>query len=200
MKNTLNIDRNKIIGGTAILIIFCIFLIVGWKIGKPVPKENEKEVFADSMVKKDEQNLNRITVYVNGEVKKPGVYLLKENSRIQELINIAGGFTQNADTMKLNLAQKLRDEDYIYVETKVEGNEMLMGSAQNSTSKNSKINLNKASKEELKTIPGIGESTAQKIVDYREKNRGFKKIEDLMQIDRIGQKTFDKIKDKIDIR
>lgn len=129
---------------------------------------------------------------------------MKSDSRIQDLVKAAGGLTENANTLKLNLAKKLKDEDYIYVEKKTNTPSDLQvqsstGSSTGSSSDNQKININSASKEELKKIPGIGDITAQKIIDYREENGGFKTIQDLKKVDRIGDKTLEKIKDKIDV-
>jgi competence protein ComEA len=141
-----------------------------------------------------------ITVYINGEVKNPGVYNLKPDSRVNDLIKASGGLNDKADKSRLNLAKKLKDEDYILVDSIVEENTVNESlSNVNNTKSNGKVNINKASKEELKTIPGIGDVTAQKIIDYRESNNGFSRVEDIKKIDRIGDKTFEKIKDKIDV-
>lgn len=197
-------NKKKIIGSVIILIIFAIFLGVGYYISKPSKEFNSKEVFneATSIESKDNKE---ITVYINGEVKNPGVYKIKNDGRIEELVKMSGGFTESADRFKLNLAKKLRDEDYIYVDKIVEGqanavSNSTQSSAGTSSAQGGKININSASKEELKTIPGIGDVTAQKIIEYREKNGNFSTVEDLKKIDRIGEKTLDKIKDKIDVR
>lgn len=104
----------------------------------------------------------------------------------------------------MNLAKRLKDEDYVYVDELKNNNDDIKSEKNNSKegsiNNNGKININKASKEELKTIPGVGEVTAEKIIDYREKNRGFNSIDELKKIERIGEKTFEKFKDKVDIR
>lgn len=197
-------NKKKIIGSLIILIIFAIFLGVGYYISKPSKEFNSKEVFNETTSIESKDN-KEITVYINGEVKNPGVYKIKNDSRIEELVKMSGGFTEGADRFKLNLAKKLRDEDYIYVDKKVESqanavSNSAQSSAGNSSAQGGKININSASKEQLKTIPGIGDVTAQKIIDYREKNGSFSTIEDLKKIDRMGEKTLDKIKDKIDVR
>ncbi|AUN04411.1 helix-hairpin-helix domain-containing protein [Clostridium botulinum] len=200
-------DKKKIIGSIIIVFILAVFTVIGYVLSKP-EKANikEEEIFVENVksTKKENAKLEKeITVYVNGEVKNPGVYKLKDNSRVEELIKISGGYTSNADTCKLNLAKKLKDEDYIYIEKKGGNN----GGADNSeVSTNSgigadgKIDLNSASKEELKSIPGIGDVTAQKILDYREKQGTFKNFEDLKAIGRIGDKTIEKIKEEAEIR
>lgn len=190
-------EKKKIIGSIVILSIFVFFIIIGYIISSPSKKYKEEDIFTENIQKENANSI--ITIYVNGEVKKPGVYELKENSRIEDAIKIAGGFSEEADKYKLNLAKKIKDEDYIYVDKiKKENN-----SSEDKTkgiNNDGKININEASKDELKTIPGIGDVTAQKIIDYRENNRGFNSIEDIKKIDRIGEKTFEKLKDKIDIR
>ncbi len=131
------------------------------------------------------------------------MYKLKDNSRVEELIKISGGYTSNADTYKLNLAKKLKDEDYIYIGKKGENSRGTNDSGVSSNvgiNTSGKVDLNSASKEELKTIPGIGDVTAQKIIDYREKQGTFKNFEDLKAIGRIGDKTIEKIKEKAEIR
>ncbi|WP_251861835.1 helix-hairpin-helix domain-containing protein [Clostridium sp. Marseille-Q2269] len=200
-------DKKKIIGSIIIVFILGVFVVIGYVLSKPEKASvNEEEIFVQDVKtpSKEESKSNKeITVYVNGEVKKPGVYKLDESSRVEDLIKISGGYTNNADTYKLNLAKKLKDEDYIYIEKKGENN--IKGNkteAQNNSeaSSDGKIDLNHASKEELKTIPGIGDVTAQKILDYREKEGTFKSFEDLKSIGRIGDKTIEKIKEKADIR
>ncbi|BAH05852.1 helix-hairpin-helix domain-containing protein [Clostridium kluyveri] len=197
--------KKKIIGSAVILIIFSLFLIVFYVNSKSIDNvsNNKEEIFKEQSDAGDitEQSSSDITVYINGEVKSPGVYKLKQDSRVQDLVKACGGFTNEANSYKLNLAKKLKDEDYIYVDKKSDNeNLQLQNGLQGETSENAKININTATKEELKTIPGIGDVTAQKIMDYREQNGGFSSIEDLKNVDRIGDKTLEKIKDKVDIR
>jgi competence protein ComEA len=198
-------NNKKLVGSIIILIVFCIFLAVGYFISRPSKVLDSKEVFNETNVVSNSTANNKevkdITVYINGEVKKPGVYKLKDRSRTEDLVKVAGGFTENADKDKLNLAKKLKDEDYIYVEkTAGEKSDAVNPQASSSVSSDGKVNINTASKEELKTVPGIGDVTAQKIIDYREKNGGFSSIEDLKKVGRIGDKTLEKMKDKIEVR
>lgn len=193
-------SKKKIIGSIAVLCILSIFAMVGYFSSKPSKAPKEEDIFVETTKDKGKSS-KEISVYINGEVHKPGVYKLKENDRVEDLINKAGGYTSNADTFKVNLAKKLKDEDYIYVTCKKNLKNNAEGKEVNTSAKieGDKININTASKEELKTIPGIGDVTAEKILDYREKNGAFSKIEDLKKIDRIGDKTLEKIKDKVDI-
>lgn len=193
--------KKKIIGSIIILVIFTIFLITGYVLSRPSKDLNTKEVFNDTAVVESKDNKD-MTIYINGEVKKPGVYKLKTGSRVQDLVNAAGGFNETADKAKLNLAKKLKDEDYIYVDKQNDKNlPASSGSNVNSNpASDGKVNINTATKEQLKTVSGIGDVTAQKIIDYREKNGSFNSIEDLKKVGRIGDKTLEKIKDKIEVR
>ncbi|MDW8799843.1 helix-hairpin-helix domain-containing protein [Clostridium sp. A1-XYC3] len=194
-------DKKKVIGSIVIFTIFSLFLVLGYFLSRPYKEVDTKEVFNETTVV--ESKASNITVYINGEVKNPGVYKLKNDSRVEDLVKIAGGFNSESDKDKLNLAKKLKDEDYVYVDRKnqIKDSQTASQSTINKgTGQNSKVDINTATKEELKTIPGIGDVTAQKILDYREKNGRFSSIEDLKNIDRIGDKTVENMKDKIDVR
>ncbi|MBP2033013.1 competence protein ComEA [Clostridium algifaecis] len=201
-------NNKKIIGSIIILVIFMVFLIVGYFNSRPVSSKNSEDVFKQKSYDVENKSNNKnsgksegnITVYINGEVKKPGVYVLKNDSRIEDLVKTSGGFLDDADTYKLNLAKKLKDEDYISVDKKQNSGSNVPQNSSSGISQDGKVNINKASKEELKEIPGVGDVTAQKIIDYREKNGEFSSIEDIKKVGRIGDKTFEKIKDKIDVR
>lgn len=114
--------KKKIIGSIIIVFILAVFTVIGYVLSKPEKTNiNEEEIFVENVKSTEKENSKsekEITVYVNGEVKNPGVYKLNENSRVEELIKISGGYSSNADTGKLNLAKKLKDEDYIYIEKK----------------------------------------------------------------------------------
>lgn len=137
-----------------------------------------------------------IVVHIAGEVNSPGIIYLNEHSRIADAITLAGGTTDIADIDKINLAYELQDGQKIYIPSIYDedvsnyisdsaGNNVLDSST---NSKNSTININKATQEELETLPGIGKSTATKIIDYRSKNGKFKTIEDLMNVSRNWRK------------
>lgn len=199
-------DKKKIIGSIAIVCIIAIISIIYYISTRPAKKVSENDIFQESSNEqtngaKDEKY---ITVYINGEIKNPKVYRMKDGSIIDDIIREAGGFTQNADMESLkhdlNLALKLKDGDHIYICSKNDAAARTSSSSQLTSTGSGKVNINTASKDELKTVPGIGDVTAQKIIDFREKNGGFKSIDDLKKIDRIGEKTFNKFKDKVDIR
>ncbi len=192
--------KKKIIGSIVILTIFTIFLITGYFISRPSKELTTKEVFNETTAVESKQTKD-MTIYINGEVKNPGVYKLKSESRIEDLVKVAGGFNETADKSKLNLAKKLKDEDYIFVDKKSDKNVSAVGGNTNSNiSQDGKVNINSASKEQLKTVSGIGDVTAQKIIEYREKSGAFNSVEDLKKVGRIGDKTLEKIKDKIEVR
>lgn len=134
-----------------------------------------------------------IYVHITGAVNNPGVIRLAPGSRLIDAIEKLGGLTENADTDSVNLASVLEDEDKIHIYTREETAETGAVSA----SGTGKVNINTASLEDLKTLPGIGDTIGKSIIDYREKNGAFKSLEDLKEVDRIGDKVFDKLKDSI---
>lgn len=139
-----------------------------------------------------------IYMHITGEIKKPGVYKMKDGSRMDDLVKEAGGLTDDADIDQINLSEKLVDEERIIIPSKSDASATEMTTHAASTAKTSKVNINTADITELMTLPGFGEKTAQKIIDYREKKK-FKKIEDIMNIDGIGENKFKKIKDYISV-
>ena len=147
-----------------------------------------------------------VYVYICGEVIKPGVYELSGDSRIYEAVDAAGGFTENAAREYVNLASKVSDGMQITIYNREEAASLPADSApvgenagKSGTSGSGLVNLNTATKEELMTLKGIGESKAEDIIRYREKSGGFKKIEDIMKISGIKENGFQKIKDSITV-
>ena len=142
---------------------------------------------------------NTIVVEIKGEVMKPDVYTLSEGSIIKDLIEMAGGLTEEADISNINRAKEINNHDLIIIrnindvniDIEAENNEV------NEESGDGKISINDSDISKLKEIPGIGEVKANSIISYREKNNGFKSIEELKNVDGIGEKTFEKIKDNI---
>lgn len=152
----------------------------------------------DRSVRSENEQPQKIKVYVTGMVKKPGVYELEDGDRIEAAIDAAGGFTSDADISGINMAQRLKDEDMIYV-PKI-GEAAAPAAVQSAQSKDDKININTATAEELDQLPGIGPSKAKKIVDYRQQNGPFKAIEDIEKVSGIGPQTFENIKDFITVK
>ena len=159
---------------------------------------SEKEVKKEEKEESPEQDL--ITVDVKGAVKSPGIYDLPVGSRVHDAVQKAGGLTEQADSKSLNLAQKVSDETLVYVPTKGEEASQQSGSgATSSTSKEKKVNLNKASLEELKQVKGLGGKRAQDIIDHREANGKFKSVDELKKVSGIGAKTIEKLKDYVTV-
>jgi competence protein ComEA len=154
-------------------------------------------------VKKDED----LMVDVKGEIKQPGVYHSNQNERVMDVIERAGGLTDNADKTQVNFAAHVQDEMVIYIPAK---GEVTAGSPANSTSsieapkgsgaKDGKININKADENELQNLPGVGPAKAASIIQYRQDNGLFQSIEDLKKISGIGDKTFEKLKESISVQ
>ena len=153
-----------------------------------------------------------VTCDISGAVKHEGVYTLKNGARLQELIEAAGGTTSRAQLKAINRAILLKDQDKIHIPYKGEKVENAAttgtdtGSPASSTSSESgsseqgsgeKINLNTANVADLQKLTGIGEKKAEQIIAYREQKGSFKKIEDLMQVSGIGEKTFASLKDQL---
>ena len=160
--------------------------------------QNEENIFQNNQnvedVENNTENANKtgdntensetvIAIHITGEVKKPGLLYLKAGSRIADAIKEAGGATKNADLDRVNLAYVLSDGQKIYIPNKNE--------------KEEKMNINTAEQTELETLPGIGPSLAQRIIEYRETNGDFKKIEDLQNVKGIGNSKYSNIKDSV---
>lgn len=133
----------------------------------------------------------KIIVHVSGQVINPGIVELTEESRINDAVKKAGGTTKFADIDQLNLAAKLVDGEKVYVPRK--GEKVTDVIAQKKP-KNSIININNANKDDLDRIPGVGPSTAEKIIEYRQTKGTFKKIQDIKNVSGIGDKKFENIK------
>lgn len=131
-------------------------------------------------------------MHISGEVAKPGIVQLKHGQRLYEALELVGGSTVNADVDKVNLAMILEDQQKIVIPPK----QITAGSLQ-VEQEDEKINLNTANQSDLMTLPGIGETIADNILKYRDDNNGFKNIEELKNVSRIGDATFEKLKDMI---
>ena len=160
---------------------------------------SEKEIKKEEKEESPEQDL--ITVDVKGAVKSPGIYDLPVGSRVHDAVQKAGGLTDEADSKSLNLAQKVSDEALVYVPTKGEeaASQQAASGTTPSTSKEKKVNLNRASLEELKQVKGLGGKRAQDIIDHREANGKFKSVDELKKVSGIGAKTIEKLKDYVTV-
>lgn len=173
----------------------------GQKEDGPVEEESGRETAGGSQAE--------ICVYICGAVCAPGVYELEADSRVFQLVELAGGLTEDADEKSINLAEVVTDGQMIWIPTLEESSSGQTASGiysspgsqsgSGSALETGKININTASAEELTALNGIGEMKAEAIVSYREAHGSFKQIDDIMQVDGIGQGTFDKIRDNITV-
>ena len=160
-------------------------------------EEEEKEILVE--VGDTKANKSYIVVEVKGEVTRPDVYELEEGSIVKELIDMAGGLTKEADISRINRAKKLQNHELVVIGNINDKENTNMIEESSEAEYDGLININSANLEELKKISGVGDVKAQSIIEYREKNGGFKSIDEIKNIDGIGEKTFEKIKDKITI-
>jgi len=185
-------------------------------------KIDEVNVSLEKVEKVEDEKAEMCFFDIKGEVVKPGVYSIDCSKRLIDAINIAGGLTKNSDTSVLNLSKKIEDglvfivyskkEVSAYLETlketekkqsicnnsNVENSGCIVDNSSNNTGKNNLININVASLSELMTLTGIGESKAKSIIEYRKKTP-FKKIEDILNVEGIGESIYVNIKENITI-
>jgi competence protein ComEA len=210
----LNNKRKVIVVIIIIVILLLCYYFFIYEKEEPVIEENiieEKEMINDK---------NDLIVDIKGHIKNPGVYSFKEsdNARINDLINKAGGLLKDADTSTINLSKRIEDEMIIivyskseitnYVKTQDELRKKLEicenklkndACIKESSSTNaSKVNINEASVSELESLTGIGKTRAEAIIEYRKKSR-FKTIEEIMNVDGIGESLFANIKENITV-
>lgn len=155
----------------------------------------------DSVSESEEKN---ILIHVCGAVVSPGVYMCPADSRLYEVIDMAGGFCEDANDTYLNLVDKVADGQKVYVPYNSQtgdsenGMQEVIQDATGAINNNSGlVNINTATKEQLMTLPGIGESKAADIINYRKNNGGFSKPEDIKNISGIKEAAYSKIKDMI---
>ena len=181
-----------------------------------VNSENKKEE-KKQKIENQQEEINKIVKHKAVEVKIPGIVKIKEGARIADVIEKAGGLTQKANITNINLAYVIEDGQKITIPSKENVGEKENQNENISTEsgqgiieeepktnltsgKNTIVNINKASKEELQNLQGIGESTAQKIIDYRKENGEFKQIEDIKNVPGIGDAKFEAIKGSIKVK
>ncbi|QTL97940.1 hypothetical protein GM661_08090 [Iocasia frigidifontis] len=167
--------------------------------------EQNEVLLSNNTVEEVEKEDQRIIIHIAGEVKQSGVYELPGDARVIDAVMAAGGETSYADLDSMNLASPVFDGEKIYVpsiiETKLSDESYASGNKLSSTGASSnKININKASSKELEELPGIGPSKASSIIDYRDEIGRFSDLEQLTAVSGIGEKTLQKIKNKISVR
>ncbi len=142
-------------------------------------------------------NKPQVMVHVAGSVTKPDVVVLEEGARVKDAIEAAGGLLEQADIRSINLAAEVTDGSKIYIPKLGEQDSLETNTTKQESSKaDSKVNINTASKDELMKLPGVGESTAEAILEERKKGK-FKSIQDLKRISGIGDKKFEKLQSHI---
>lgn len=202
-------DKQKIIK-IGIAIVVGIFAIVYYFLNTK-EETNYEDILANDIVVENvveeiaEEEKSMIKVYVTGEVNTPGVIELEEGARIEDAIEGAGGIKPEANLNDVNLAYEVSDGEKIYIPNLADaiGNdetEINSSGDFSSSRNNSKVNINKATVSELTNVPGIGASTAEKIVSYREKNGKFKSVEDIKNVSGIGDSKYEKLKDYISVK
>ena len=221
--------KQKIAGGLFIIfIIICAFYyfnIENNTVEVINQEENENRHEIDNQINEEknaneENNEEKIFVHISGAVNNEGVIELGKNSRISDAIEKAGGLKEEANLKDINLAYKLEDGMKIHIpnnteqEEKEKENDMnenelidynntgameLQGESGTTKEETAKININKATQTELETLPGIGPSTALKIINYRKENGSFKNIEDIKNVSGIGETKFNNIKSLITV-
>ena len=159
---------------------------------------------ADDSSDQSAEEAGNIFIYVCGAVREPGVYVLPEGSRVYEAIRMAGGMTPEANEAFVNQARVLVDGEQITVFTKEETEGLDPETFEYDVPaadpvSQGKININKATAEELKSLSGIGEAKALAIIEYRETNGAFRETADIMKVSGIGEALYNKIKDDIDV-
>lgn len=201
----------KTIGTILIGIIIFLFFIISYFTGgeSKLNKNNNESIFVEDeenesmevISKKEEKESTKIVVDIKGEVKKPDIYWLKEDSIIEDLINIAGGVTEEGDLSKINRAEKLNNHEVVVIpninDEENEGETIISSTINNN--KDNKININTANSAELDSLSGIGPSKAEAIIKYREENGNFKTIEEIKNVTGIGEGLFEKFKENITI-
>ena len=166
---------------------------------------NTNEEDTNSIV---EEEIPKIAIHIIGEVKNEGLIYLPEGSRVADAIQEAGGETKEADLSQVNLAYELQDGQKLYIPNKNEKIEVYIINENGNNGVESeelekggkkKVNINTATQNELDELPGIGPAIAQRIIEYREENGNFQKIEDLQNVKGIGDAKYEEIKESVTV-
>ena len=214
------------------IVAFKFYLLKNEKV--EIKTQNEEKIFKHELTTEEQleeeiPELDFVFVDIKGAVVKPGVYEIESTKKVIDVVNLAGGFTEQADTSFINLAKTISNEMVIIIYTKEEvaktkkeetitkiidnecvcpqiNNDACINKEETNNKNNSntdtikeKVNINSATLEELQTLTGIGESKAQAIIEYREKNGPFETIEELRDVSGIGEALYEKIKNNIEV-
>lgn len=200
MEKLKNNKKIIIIIGVIILIIISIYVLT--KIDEYNYEENNyEEYFAEeeNIIKEEAKKV--IVVHIIGEINKPGIVELEEGARVIDAIKKAGGTTEKADLAQINLAYILKDGQKIYIPNTEDNDKKIEYNTANieNNIKEEKININTADEDELQRLPGVGASTAAKIIKYREENGSFRKIEDIQNVKGIGEAKYNDLEEQIEV-
>lgn len=199
-----NINKNQLVIAGIVITMIVIVVIYIFSI-KPQTNENYENLEIEDVSKTEEKvEITKIKVHIAGSVVTEGIIELEEGARVADAIKEAGGTTADANTKKINLAQKLQDGQKIYIPNQNETEEDIMENLgetieENSINSSSKVNINTATQTELELLSGIGPSIASKIISYRKENGKFKTIEDIKNVPGIGEAKFNSIQDQITV-
>ena len=138
-----------------------------------------------------------VVVHISGAVVRPSVYTLPAGSRVLAVLETAGGALAGADLERINLARVLVDGEQVHIYAQGDSSSPVLAPSYATTPSNTKVNINTASQAQLDTLPGIGPAKAGDIIAYRTQNGSFKRIEDIMNVKGIAEKTFESLKDLI---
>lgn len=184
-------------GAASVVLIVSAYLLLTQQPGKvadsttpialPVTESSTDKVVSPTQVFVD----------IKGAVKEPNVYEMATDARVKDVIKRAGGLLPNADERQINLAQKVTDQMVIYVA--VEGEQTTAVTAQGDKDTPAKVNINQAKVEQLITVPGIGPAKAAIIISYREENGLFGRLEDLLEVSGIGEKTLERLSQYLEV-
>lgn len=212
MLENLTKKQKIILSIIAILVAIGIIYFINNKSQTNNIELDENILVSNQNTKQMSQDTEKIViVHITGSVKNPGIVKLKEGSRIEDAIEAAGGLTENADISNVNLAYVLDDGTKIKIPNlddedigdedvvSKDSGEGIIQEDEKTTNTNI-VNINKATENELSTLPGIGNSLATRIVEYRKQNGNFKTIEDIKNVSGIGESKFANIKDFISIK
>ena len=210
-----NLSKKQI--AIIIIVTSIFFVVIGGYLYNVYSSTNEESFIEEEeevtgYYEQNSEESRNVVVHIAGEVNSPGIIEISEGSRIADIVEKAEGFTEEADISKVNLAYVVQDGQKITIPNLENGldnkeddeyivKESAKGVVEDATEKERTagiVNINKATQTDLEQLPGIGPSTALKIIEYRKKNK-FKVIEDIKNVNGIGDAKFEKIKDYITV-
>ncbi len=185
-----NKNNKKIIVTSFIIIFTIIILRILYYSNNNVDSIKVENNESQDIEQNENLETAEIYVHITGNVENPGMLILENGSRLNDAVDLCGGFLEGTDMENINLALKLKDEDKIHIPKIGEVTTTFK------EDQDDRVEINRCTKAELLSLPGIGEKKAEQIIEYRERNK-FEKIEDIMEVSGIGEKTFENFKDYI---